>query len=87
MGTPMSRAAAAAVAAPTSLLRAAVGGITIQTPDDGATRTDVHSATTGTGGAQTLPVNASGRTVRVHGTRRDSGQLRMTPSGRAGRLH
>lgn len=73
MGTPMSRAGAPAVAAPTSLLRAAVGGVTTRTPDDGATWTDVHSARTGTGGAQTPPVNASGRHARMYGTRRDSG--------------
>lgn len=87
MGTPMSRAAAPAVAVPTSLLRAAVGGVTTQAPDDGTTWTDVHSAATGTGGAQALPVNASGRHARMRGTRRDGGQLLMAPGGRAGRLH
>ncbi|MEV6012787.1 discoidin domain-containing protein, partial [Streptomyces sp. NPDC051976] len=40
----------------------------IQVSDDGSTWTDAYSTTTGTGGNQTLAVNASGRYVRMYGT-------------------
>ncbi|BBA97537.1 putative secreted protein [Actinacidiphila reveromycinica] len=42
----------------------------IQTSANGTDWTDVYSTTTGTGGDQTLPVNGSGRYVRVYGSQR-----------------
>ncbi|MGC4790933.1 discoidin domain-containing protein [Micromonospora sp. DT178] len=46
---------------------------TIQTSDDGAAWTTVHSTTAGTGGTQTLDVAGAGRYVRMHGTARGTG--------------
>jgi hypothetical protein len=40
----------------------------IQVSDNGTTWTNAYTTTTGTGGVQTLSVNASGRYVRVNGT-------------------
>jgi beta-glucosidase len=45
----------------------------IQVSDDGSTWTPAYSTTTGTGGAQTVAVNASGRYVRMYGTKRATG--------------
>ncbi|RZS91471.1 F5/8 type C domain-containing protein [Motilibacter rhizosphaerae] len=42
----------------------------IQTSTDAATWTTVYSTTTSTGGTQTLPVNGTGRYVRMYGTAR-----------------
>ncbi len=42
----------------------------IQPSNDGSTWTTIYSTTTGTGGVQTLPVNGSGRYVRMYGTQR-----------------
>ncbi len=42
----------------------------IQTSPDGATWTTIYSTTTGSGGVQTLPVNGTGRYVRIYGTQR-----------------
>ncbi|MGK5740973.1 discoidin domain-containing protein [Micromonospora sp. URMC 103] len=44
----------------------------LQTSDDGATWTTVHSTTTGTGGTQTIAVTGAGRYVRMYGTARGS---------------
>ncbi|MGC4766735.1 discoidin domain-containing protein [Micromonospora sp. DT46] len=46
---------------------------TIQTSDDGAAWTTVHSTTAGTGGTQTVNVTGAGRYVRMHGTARGTG--------------
>ncbi|MFV2114065.1 discoidin domain-containing protein [Micromonospora sp. LOL_025] len=46
---------------------------TIQTSDDGAAWTTVHSTSAGTGGTQTLNVAGAGRYVRMHGTARGTG--------------
>ncbi|HEY3482228.1 MAG TPA: discoidin domain-containing protein, partial [Streptomyces sp.] len=48
-------------------------GFKIQTSDNGTAWTDAYSTTTGTGGVQTLAVNASGRYVRMYGTARATG--------------
>jgi beta-glucosidase len=45
----------------------------IQTSADGQNWTPAYSTTTGTGGTQTLSVNASGRYVRMYGTARGTG--------------
>ncbi|MFF0204893.1 discoidin domain-containing protein [Streptomyces sp. NPDC005017] len=45
----------------------------IQVSDDGEAWTDAYSTTTGTGGRQTIPVDASGRYVRIHATARATG--------------
>ncbi|WP_103889731.1 discoidin domain-containing protein [Actinacidiphila yanglinensis] len=45
----------------------------IQVSDDGSTWTPAYSTTTGTGGTQTIAVNASGRYVRMYGTKRATG--------------
>ncbi|MEV6013913.1 discoidin domain-containing protein, partial [Streptomyces sp. NPDC051976] len=45
----------------------------IQTSTDGSTWTDAYTTTTGTGGVQTIPVNVSGRYVRMYGTERATG--------------
>ncbi|MEH1101533.1 discoidin domain-containing protein [Micromonospora sp. CPCC 205561] len=45
----------------------------IQTSDDGATWTTVHSTTAGTGGTQTVNVAGAGRYVRMYGTARGTG--------------
>ncbi|WP_189225782.1 discoidin domain-containing protein [Saccharothrix coeruleofusca] len=45
----------------------------IQLSDNGSTWTTAYSTTTGTGGAQALPVTGSARYVRVHGTTRATG--------------
>ncbi|MEU4774192.1 discoidin domain-containing protein [Micromonospora sp. NPDC023644] len=45
----------------------------IQTSDDGAAWTTVHSTTAGTGGTQTLNVAGAGRYVRMYGTARGTG--------------
>jgi hypothetical protein len=42
----------------------------IQTSNDGTSWTTIYSTTTGTGGAQNLAVNGSGRYVRMYGTQR-----------------
>ncbi|HEY4459587.1 MAG TPA: discoidin domain-containing protein [Pseudonocardiaceae bacterium] len=42
----------------------------IQTSTDGTNWTTVYSTTTGTGGAQTVPVSGTGRYVRMYGTAR-----------------
>ena len=42
----------------------------IQVSDNGATWTDIYSTTTGTGGAQTIQVNGTGRYVRMYGAAR-----------------
>ncbi len=47
----------------------------IQVSADGSSWTTIYSATTGTGGVQTLTVNGSGRYVRMYGT------ARATPYG------
>ncbi|MEW1862526.1 discoidin domain-containing protein [Streptomyces sp. NPDC088194] len=48
-------------------------GFQIQVSADGSTWTPAYSTTTGTGGTQTLAVNASGRYVRMYGTKRATG--------------
>jgi hypothetical protein len=45
----------------------------IQVSPDATTWTTIYSTTTGTGGTQTLPVNGSGRFVRMLGTARATG--------------
>jgi beta-glucosidase len=45
-------------------------GFQIQTSSDGSNWTPIYSATTGTGGTQTLNVSGSGRYVRMYGTAR-----------------
>ncbi|MEW2379485.1 discoidin domain-containing protein [Micromonospora sp. NPDC047812] len=45
----------------------------IQTSDDGAAWTTVHSTAAGTGGTQTLDVAGAGRYVRMYGTTRGTG--------------
>ncbi|WP_327287017.1 discoidin domain-containing protein [Streptomyces sp. NBC_01198] len=45
----------------------------IQVSDNAQTWTDAYSTTTATGGTQTVPVNASGRYVRLYGTARATG--------------
>ncbi|MGW5352608.1 discoidin domain-containing protein [Streptomyces sp. NPDC004031] len=45
----------------------------IQVSDNGQTWTDAYSTTTATGGQQSIPVNASGRYVRMYGTARATG--------------
>jgi beta-glucosidase len=45
----------------------------IQVSSDGSTWTPAYSTTTGTGGTQTLAVNASGRYIRMYGTVRATG--------------
>nr|WP_322975385.1 discoidin domain-containing protein [Actinacidiphila bryophytorum] len=45
----------------------------IQVSDNAQTWTDAYSTTTATGGNQTVPVNASGRYVRMYGTARATG--------------
>ncbi|MEV4087840.1 discoidin domain-containing protein, partial [Nonomuraea fuscirosea] len=45
----------------------------IQTSNDGATWTDAHTTTAGTGGAQTIDLTATGRHVRMYGTSRGTG--------------
>jgi beta-glucosidase-like glycosyl hydrolase len=45
----------------------------IQVSDDGQNWSDAYSTTTGTGGKQTVAVNASGRFVRMYGTARATG--------------
>jgi eukaryotic-like serine/threonine-protein kinase len=45
----------------------------IQVSDNGTTWTAVYSTTTGTGGEQTVPVDATGRYVRMYGTHRATG--------------
>lgn len=42
----------------------------VQTSDDGATWTTVHSTTTGAGGTQNITVTGAGRYVRMYGTAR-----------------
>jgi F5/8 type C domain len=42
----------------------------IQTSNDNSTWTTIYSATTGTGGTQTLNVAGSGRYIRMYGTAR-----------------
>ncbi|MFH9066095.1 discoidin domain-containing protein [Streptomyces coeruleorubidus] len=42
----------------------------IQTSDDGAAWTTIHSTATGAGGTQTLDVDGSGRYIRLYGTQR-----------------
>jgi hypothetical protein len=45
----------------------------LQTSDDGAAWTTIHSTTTGTGGTQTLTVAGTGRYLRMYGTARATG--------------
>ncbi|MEV5898190.1 discoidin domain-containing protein [Nonomuraea fuscirosea] len=45
----------------------------IQTSNDGTTWTDAHTTTTGTGGAQTIDLTATGRHVRMYATTRATG--------------
>src|SRR2546430_2266522 len=45
----------------------------IQVSTDATTWTSIYSTTTGTGGPQTLPVNGTGRYVRMYGTARSPG--------------
>jgi hypothetical protein len=46
---------------------------TVQASNDGASWTTLYSTTSGNGGFDTLPVNGSGRYVRVTGTVRATG--------------
>jgi hypothetical protein len=45
----------------------------IQTSPDGTAWTDIHTATDGAGGTETLTVSGTGRYVRMYGTQRASG--------------
>ncbi|MEV4070254.1 DUF1996 domain-containing protein [Nonomuraea fuscirosea] len=45
----------------------------IQTSNDGTSWTDAYATTTGTGGAQTIDLTATGRHVRMYGTSRGTG--------------